>query len=102
MTSDIETFRANLRAAGQPWSRRGIAFAGVGIVMLALLQGVLLGFVRLSPGIAASVLPLAGVCLVLIAVGWAFLIVAVLKRRRWARRHDLTMPSLSEVSERRR
>jgi hypothetical protein len=97
VTGDIETFRANLRAAGQPWSRRGIAFAGVGIVMLALLQGVLLGFIRLPPAITASVLPLAGVSLVLIAVGWVFLIVAVLKRRRWARSHDLTMPTLGDA-----
>ncbi|HXQ12904.1 MAG TPA: hypothetical protein VN805_18085 [Caulobacteraceae bacterium] len=99
MTGDIETFRAALRAAGQPWSRRGIAFAGAGIVLLALLQGVLLGFVRLPPAIAASALPLGGVSLVLIAVGWVFLIVAVVKRRRWAKTHDLSMPSLSDAGE---
>jgi hypothetical protein len=97
VTSDIETFRTALRAAGQPWSRRGVAFAGVGIVILALLQGVLLGFVRLPPAIAASALPLGVVSLVLIAAGWAFLIVAMLKRRRWAKTHDLTLPSLSDA-----
>ena len=96
MTGDIETFRAALRAAGQPWSRRGVAFAGTGIILLALLQSVLLGFVRLPPAIAASALPLGGLSLVLIAVGWVFLIVAVVKRRRWAKTHDLTMPSMGE------
>ncbi len=96
MTGDIETFRAALRAAGQPWSRRGVAFAGTGIILLALLQSVLLGFVRLPPAIAASALLLGGLSLVLIAVGWVFLIVAVVKRRRWAKTHDLTMPSMGE------
>ena len=99
MSADIETFRAELRAAGQPWSRRGIAVAGAGIVLLALLQSVLLGFVRLPPAISASALPLGILSLVLIAVGWAFLIVAVVKRRRWAKTHDLGMPSLSDAGE---
>jgi xanthine/uracil permease len=94
VTSEIETFRAELRAAGQPWSRRGVAFASTGIVLLALLQSVLLGFVRLPPAINGAILPIGGLSLALIAAGWAMLIVAVLRRRRWARTHDLTMPPL--------
>ena len=96
MTSEIETFRANLRAAGQPWSRRGVIIVTVGIVTLGVTQ-----FVGQAAPFARLFFPLLVGSTVLIAIGWVMLIVAVLRRRRWARTHDLAMPAL-DVGEGRR
>jgi polyferredoxin len=96
MTGELDVFRAELRAAGQPWSRRGIWSAGAGIILLAALQGILLGTVQLPPAIEAAIPPLAILSLALIAVGWAFLIVAFVKRRQWSKAHPLILPGLSE------
>jgi hypothetical protein len=94
VTSEIETFRAELRAAGQPWSRRGIVCAGVGILLLGAAQ-----FVGQAAPFVEFFFPLLIGSTVLIAVGWVMLIVAVVRRRRWAKTHDLTMPSLSGAGD---
>ncbi len=94
MSSDIETFRAELRAAGQPWSRRGVIVAAVGIALLGVTQ-----FVGQAAPFASLFFPLLVGSTVLIAIGWVMLVVGVLRRRRWARTHDLSMPALSDAGE---
>jgi hypothetical protein len=96
MTGEIDVFRAELRAAGQPWSRRGVWTAGVGIIFLAALQTVLLGTVELPPVLEATIPLLAILAIAVIAVGWVFLVIGVVKRHRWARAHPLVMPGLSD------
>jgi hypothetical protein len=78
--SDAAAFRDALRAAGQPWSRWGIRTAGAGILALLALQ--------LAPGAPYAVYLLAA-SVGVIAVGWLMLIVAVIKRRRWAKDHPV-------------
>jgi hypothetical protein len=92
MTSEIEAFRAQLRAAGQPWQQRGVKVCVAGFVVLVVAQ--LSGHLtdRLALVLAAFML-----ALVLLAIGWAFLIVAFLRRRQWAKTHDLTMPTLTDA-----
>jgi len=94
VSSDIETFRAELRAAGQPWSRRGVIVAAVGIALLGVTQ-----FVGQAAPFASLFFPLLVGSTVLIAIGWVMLVVGVLRRRRWARTHDLSMPALSDAGE---
>jgi uncharacterized membrane protein HdeD (DUF308 family) len=78
--SEIEAFKTALNEAGQPWSRWGVRVAGAGILALLALQ------------IIANV-PYAFYALILavgvIAVGWVLLIVAMVKRRRWAKDHPI-------------
>jgi hypothetical protein len=97
VSSEIEIFRANLRAAGQPWSRRGIVCVVVGIVLLGAAQ-----FVGQAAPFVEFFFPLLVGSAIMIAIGWVMLIVAVVRRQRWAKTHDLTMPSLSGAGEGRR
>jgi hypothetical protein len=94
MTGEIEVFRAELRAAGQPWSRWGIWCSGLG--MLFLVGAQLVG--QIAP-VAAYFFPVLGSSLVLLAIGWVSLMVAFVKRRRWVKDHPLTLPALSEAGE---
>ena len=94
MTSEIDTFRAQLRAAGQPWSRRGVIAVAVGIVGLGVTQ-----FVGQAAPFAALFFPLLIGSFAALAAGWAMLVAGVLRRRAWARTHDLTMPPLSGAGE---
>jgi hypothetical protein len=87
--NDAEAFRSALSAAGQPWSRWGIRVAGAGILALLALQ-LPLNIPYALYGLVASV----GV----IAVGWAMLIVAVVRRRRWAKDHPIADVPLTDVS----
>lgn len=96
MTSEIETFRAELRAAGLPWSRRGVICTVIGIVILGVVQ-----FLGQAAPFAALFFPLLLGSLVVLAAGWAMLILGMLRRRRWARAHDLTLPPLSNAGQRR-
>lgn len=75
--SELAAFKSALSAAGQPWSRWGIRLAGVGVVALLILQ---------LPGVPYAFYGVIGV-IALIATGWAMLIVAVVKRRRWVKDH---------------
>ena len=97
MTSEIETFRAELRAAGQPWSRRGVICTAVGIVILGAAQ-----FVGQAAPFVLYFFPLLIGSLVVLAAGWAMLIAGVVRRRRWARAHDMALPPLSGAGEGRR
>ena len=94
MTGEIAVFRAELRAAGQPWSRWGIWCAGSGMLLLVGAQ--LIG--QIAP-VAAYFFAVLGLALVLLAIGWVSLMVAFVKRRRWVRDHPLILPALSEARE---
>jgi hypothetical protein len=94
LTSEIETFRAELRAAGQPWSRRGVILAAIGIVLLGVTQ-----IVGQAAPFASLFFPLLVGSTILIAIGWVMLVVGVLRRRRWARAHELSIPALSDAGE---
>ncbi len=94
MTSEIEAFRAELRAAGQPWSRRGVIAVAVGIVGFGLTQ-----FVGQAAPFVPVFFPLLIASILVLAAGWVMLVVGVLRRRRWAREHDLSMPSLGGAGE---
>jgi hypothetical protein len=94
LTSEIETFRAELRAAGQPWSRRGVICSAAGIVILGAAQ-----FVGQAAPFVLYFFPLLIGSVLLLAAGWTMLIVGVARRRRWARAHGLTMPQLSGADE---
>jgi hypothetical protein len=78
--NEAAAFRDALRAAGQPWSRWGIRVAGAGILALLALQ--------LAPGVPYALYALVAAVSV-IAVGWALLIMAVVKRRRWVKDHPI-------------
>jgi uncharacterized membrane protein HdeD (DUF308 family) len=87
MNEELEAFRDALRQAGQPWSRRGVTTVGAGIVGLLISQ--------LAPWreVAAASLLIA---LAVIMVGWVFLVIAFVKRRRWTKANPLTEPTLSD------
>lgn len=87
MTGELEAFRDALRQAGQPWSRRGVMIVGVGIVGLVISQ------VAPSTSVVLAAL-LASV--VAITVGWVFLVIAFLKRRRWAKANPIHEPTLAD------
>ena len=87
MNEELEAFRDALRQAGQPWSRRGIAVVGVGIVGLVVSQ------VAPWPAIALSALLTSAV---VIMVGWVFLVIAFVKRRRWAKANPIHVPTLAD------
>ena len=92
MTSEIEVFRAELKAAGEPWQKRGVQVVAVGFV----------GCWSLLPMVASSyALLLLYLAIALFAGGWAMLIVAFLRRRRWAKAHMPTAagPSRRSMSE---
>ena len=91
MTGEIDVFRAELRAAGQPWSRVGIWLAGTGMLLLVAAQ--LIG--QIAP-IAPYFFAVLGVSLILLAIGWVSLLAAFIKRRQWSRAHPLILPGLSE------
>jgi Flp pilus assembly protein TadB len=87
MTGELEAFRAELKAAGEPWQQRGIRIVLAGFALLVVAQ-VISAYAMLVLYLAVAV----------IAVGWAFMIVAFLRRRRWAKDHaNLTLPDLSDA-----
>ena len=87
--SEAVDFRNALNAAGQPWSRRGIRIAGGGIVTLLALQ------IGLMVGVPVPYALYVLIAIVaVIAVGWAMLIVAVLRRRRWAKGQAIAKEAL--------
>jgi hypothetical protein len=93
MSDEAAEFRKALRAAGQPWSRRGIRTVGAGIFGFLTLN-ILAEFHVQIPLLAYVVIA----CLVVIAVGWVMMIIAVLKRRRWAMEQVIVDTPLDEAS----
>jgi hypothetical protein len=91
--SEAADFRNALNAAGQPWSRRGVRLAGGGIVALLALQ------VAVMVGVPVPyALYVLGAIVAVIAVGWAMLIVAVIRRRRWVKAQALSFDALHPKS----
>ncbi|HEX4181609.1 MAG TPA: hypothetical protein VHY32_12530 [Caulobacteraceae bacterium] len=87
MTEELEAFRDRLREAGQPWSRRGVIVCGAGVLGLFISQ------VAPSRAVVLVALPVG---FAVMMVGWVFLIMAFVKRRRWARAQRLIEPPLHE------
>ncbi len=89
MTSELNDFRERLQAAGQPYSLWGfrICFVGFAFLLVAQIYG-RYTFVML------------GVAVILLAIGWAALIVAFVRRRRWAKAQaaDLIPPPMPPLS----
>ena len=90
--SEIDAFKTELHAAGQPWSQRGVWAAGSGIIVLVATQ--LAGQIFPNP---FSFFALLGAAIVLISIGWAFFIVAYVKRRRWAKAHPIEAVPMPEL-----
>ena len=88
---DLNAFKAELDAAGQPWSRVGVRIIGAGFIgcLLTLIGGSYVAFIFVER-MAFFVVSLA-----VIAVGWVFIIMAMLKRRQWAKAQALRMPPLT-------
>jgi len=88
---DLAAFRAELDAAGQPWSHNGVRIIGVGLIgcLLTLIGGSYVRFIFVER-MGFFVLSLG-----VIAFGWVFLITAMVKRRAWAKAQALRMPPLS-------
>jgi L-asparagine transporter-like permease len=86
MNEDLEAFRDALREAGQPWSRRGVGAVAIGIVGLVISQ--------VAP--STSVFYVAIASAIVVMVGWVFLVLAFLKRRRWARANPIHVPTLAD------
>ncbi len=84
MSDEAAEFRAALNAAGQPWSRWGVRAVGAGILALLALQLVVVPYAVYALLVAA----------VVIAIGWTLLIVAVFKRRQWAKAHPVADAAL--------
>jgi hypothetical protein len=90
MTDELALFRAELKAAGEPWQQRGVKVCAAGFVALVFAQLSAHLIDRLSAVLAIFVMAVA-----LLAIGWVFLIVAFVRRRRWAKaRADLAAPDL--------
>ncbi len=89
--AEIAAFKDELDAAGQPWSRIGVRTIGVGFIgcLLTLIGGSYVAFIFVER-MAFFIVSLA-----VIAAGWVFIIMAMLKRRQWAKTQALQMPPLS-------
>ena len=93
MTDDITAFRAALKAAGEPWQQRGIKVCSSSFVGLVVAQLSAHFVDRLT-----IVLAIFAGAIVLLAIGWSFLIVAFVKRRQWAKEHGaMAMPDLPKA-----
>ena len=95
MTDELKAFRNDLRAAGQPYSLWGARIVGVGFALLVIIQ--VIGLTRPMMLMQFGLLLLA-LCIVVLGIGWAMLIVAFVRRRKWAKAHPLQEPSLTDVS----
>ena len=84
---ELEAFRAELKAAGEPWQQRGVKtfFGGMGLLLAAYLL----------PMIAPSyIFPAAalGLSILTFAVSWGMLLLAAWRRRQWARANTPVLP----------
>jgi len=93
MGADLEGFRAELRAAGQPYSLWGGRIVGLGLLVLVAAQVLMIRRQAMSFG----ALGLIAGSLAVMAVGWVLLIIAFIRRRRWAKAHPLILTDLTSV-----
>jgi hypothetical protein len=89
--AELATFKAQLQAAGEPWSRRGVrtilaGFIGCFLTLVATEYVAFLFVIRVPLFIAS---------LTIIAIGWVFMIMGMVRRARWARQQSLSVPPLS-------
>ena len=89
MNEALDAFRAELRAAGQPYGLWGGRIVGIGFGVLVVIQ--VLGMVQPKFLLQFGLLLMA-LCVATIAVGWGLLIVAFVRRRQWARTHAPPAP----------
>ena len=89
-SDELAAFKAQLDAAGQPWSHLGVRIIGVGLIgcLLTLIGGTYVQFIFVER-MGFFVLSMS-----VIAFGWVFLITAMVKRRQWAKAQALHMPPL--------
>ena len=91
--NELAEFRKALNEAGQPWSRRGVRTIGAGFVAILALNIALMVGIGV-PYAIYLMLAMLGV----VSVGWVMMIMAMLRRRAWAKAHpieDVPMPELS-------
>ncbi len=91
--AELEAFRAELKAAGEPWQQRGVKTFLVGMGVLV--------FAYFLPMFAPSYLYPAGAVVLSVLVfgaSWAMLIVAATRRRRWAKAHGPSPADMPELS----
>ncbi len=94
MTDELKIFRDQLRAAGQPYSLWGVRTVGLGLAVLVAIN--VLGTVR--PNMLSQFgLLLLVLCVLALTIGWVMLIIAFVRRRRWAKAHPLQEPSLTDI-----
>ncbi|MDR3509939.1 MAG: hypothetical protein P4L64_18785 [Caulobacteraceae bacterium] len=86
MNAELEAFRTELRAAGEPYNLWGGRIVGIGLALLVLAQV-----------LSSYSLLLLYLSLAVMAVGWVMLIIAFVRRRRWAKAHPLQEPSLTDL-----
>jgi hypothetical protein len=85
MNDELNAFRAELQAAGEPYSRWGARTIGIGLVALICAQI-----------LARGAMLFLGLAILAVLAGWAMLIVAHFRRRAWAKAHPMVMPGLSD------
>ena len=84
ISDELKAFRAELKAAGEPWRQRGVKLVLIGFGVLVAAQ-ILTAYALLLLYLAIAVF----------AAGWVFLVIAFVRRRRWAKgRTDLVPPEL--------
>jgi hypothetical protein len=89
--AELAAFKAELQAAGEPWSRRGVRTIMAGFIgcfiTLVVTQYIAALFVIRLPLFVAS--------LTVLAIGWVFMIMGMVKRAQWAKQQALHVPPLS-------
>ena len=84
---ELEAFRAELKAAGEPWQQRGVKIFFLG--MASLLGAYLLPMVAPSYVYPVGALALA---IILFGTSGGMVITAAIERRRWATAHTPVVP----------
>lgn len=100
MSVELQAFKRELDAAGQPWSRWGVRAITVGVIGLLIVQlsfGAGKAAIWLTDWLPNAFFILCGLAVAMIVGGWVLLIVAFVKRRRWERAHVLEPPSLTDT-----
>ncbi|QUD88497.1 hypothetical protein [Phenylobacterium montanum] len=90
----LKAFREQWRAAGQPYALWGGRIIGIGLAFLVVVQ--ILGMVQPTLLMRFGVLLMLA-CLVGIAIGWAMLVVAFFRRRRWVKENTPREPQPPEA-----
>lgn len=80
--AELDAFRAELKAAGEPWQQRGVKTFFVGMALL--LAAYLLPMIAPSYVYPAVTL---GLSILVFAISWGMLVRAAWRRRQWARAH---------------